>query len=83
MMVFNRDGRVFVGNDRSDSGSLAVAPSGIDAGEEPRTAALRELKERDRHGKRRVPARTSEWLTYDLPANLIGIVCKDAIAAKG
>lgn len=47
---------------------------GIDEGEDPQTAALRELEEEI--GTRNVrPLREhQDWLTYDLPAHLVGVV---------
>ena len=51
---------------------------GIDAGEDPRSAALRELKEEIGVGADhvRIEAEHPDWLTYDLPEHLIGKVWK-------
>src|SRR5438552_7447009 len=75
MMMFNRDGRVFIGK-RIDQTQEAwqLPQGGIDAGEDPRTAALRELKEEIGTAKVEVLREHPEWLTYDLPPNLLGVV---------
>ena len=75
MMVFNRDGRVFIGK-RIDQTQEAwqLPQGGIDGGEEPRTAALRELKEEIGTANVEVLREHPEWLTYDLPPNLVGVV---------
>jgi putative (di)nucleoside polyphosphate hydrolase len=75
MMVFNRDGRIFVGK-RIDQTQEAwqLPQGGIDAGEDPRGAALRELKEEIGTANVEFLREHPEWLTYDLPPNLIGVV---------
>jgi putative (di)nucleoside polyphosphate hydrolase len=44
---------------------------GIDAGEEPRTAALRELAEEIGTDKAEILSESRDWLTYDLPVELV------------
>ena len=44
---------------------------GIDEGESPREAALRELHEEIGTDKAKIVAESKNWLTYDLPADLI------------
>jgi putative (di)nucleoside polyphosphate hydrolase len=75
MMVFNRDGRVFVGK-RIDQTQEAwqLPQGGIDRGEDPRHAALRELKEEIGTSNVAFLREHPQWLTYDLPENLIGVV---------
>ena len=46
---------------------------GLDEGEEPEAGARRELAEETGVTSARFVARTREWLTYDLPDELIGI----------
>ena len=77
-MLFNRDGLVFVGqrndlNDiEKDSGSWQMPQGGIDEGEEPRTAVLRELKEETGTDKAEVVAETKGWFRYDIPSIVSG-----------
>ena len=69
LMLINRDRLVFAGA-RSDSGATAwqMPQGGIDAGETPRQAALRELVEEVGTDKVAIIAESEGWLTYDLPA---------------
>ena len=77
MMILNKKGQVFVGK-RIDmiSEHWQMPQGGIDDGEQPLAAALRELDEEI--GTRDVELLHSleEWLTYDLPDDLIGKVWK-------
>ena len=77
MMILNRKGQVFVGR-RLDMVSeyWQMPQGGIDDGEAPLEAALREREEEI--GTRDVELIHSldEWLTYDLPDDLIGKVWK-------
>ena len=47
---------------------------GIDAGEDPATAALRELKEEIGTDKAEIIAESADWYAYDLPPHLVGQV---------
>ena len=49
---------------------------GIDRGEEPRAAALRELEEETGVHSVEVIAENKEWLSYELPGNLMGVALK-------
>ena len=74
--LFNRDGLVFVGR-RGDvpagTGHVWQMPQGgIDDGEDPRAAVLRELAEETGTANAEILAEHAEWLQYDLPADLIG-----------
>lgn len=64
-------GRVFVAQ-RIDSKVPAwqMPQGGIDKGETPRVAALRELEEEIGTDKARIVGVTRAWLRYDLPADL-------------
>jgi putative (di)nucleoside polyphosphate hydrolase len=74
MMLLNRDGLVFVGK-RIDQTQEAwqMPQGGIDAGEDPKAAALRELEEEI--GTRNVELLREHpgWLLYDLPTHLLGV----------
>ena len=74
IMLFNKDGKVFVGK-RIDQTveSWQMPQGGIDKGEEPRDAALRELEEEAGTTKAQIIAEMEEWVTYDLPEHLIGL----------
>jgi putative (di)nucleoside polyphosphate hydrolase len=67
-MLFGPDGRVFVGNRVDTPGDHWQMPQGgIDAGEAPREAALRELREEIGTARAEIIAEHGEWLKYDLP----------------
>ena len=76
--LFNRDGLVWIGN-RSDKGADAegkgewwqMPQGGLDDGEEPYTAALRELFEETSVKSASLIAEAPGWLTYDLPPALV------------
>ncbi|MCC5986105.1 MAG: RNA pyrophosphohydrolase [Pararhodobacter sp.] len=74
VMLINREGLVFVGQ-RIDSGAPAwqMPQGGIDEGETPRAAALRELEEETgiSAGRVEILAETPDWLRYDLPAEIV------------
>jgi len=81
LLVLNPEGRIWIGrrieakNDAEGSGDWWQMPQGgIDEGETPREAALRELEEETGVGPELVEflAETEEWLRYDLPWHLIG-----------
>ena len=74
LMLLNREGRVFVGKriDQTVEG-WQMPQGGIDKGETPRQAALRELKEEIGTAKAEIIAEMEDWLSYDLPDHLVGI----------
>ncbi len=77
IMLLNREGKVFVGR-RNDSDALAwqMPQGGIDKGESPKDAALRELQEEIGTAKADIIAEHETWLSYDLPNHLVGKVWK-------
>ncbi|MEM1138622.1 MAG: RNA pyrophosphohydrolase [Pseudomonadota bacterium] len=74
LMLINPHGLVFAGRRLSDSLGEAwqMPQGGIDKNETPRKAALRELKEEVGTDKVTILAETTDWLSYDLPAPLLG-----------
>jgi putative (di)nucleoside polyphosphate hydrolase len=78
MMVLNRDGLVFIGRRASgpehiDATHVWQMPQGgIDPGEEPYPAALRELQEETKIRSVAKLGEMSEWLAYDIPRDIVG-----------
>jgi putative (di)nucleoside polyphosphate hydrolase len=74
IMLFNRPGKVFVGQriDQTVEG-WQMPQGGIDKGESPKQAALRELKEEVGTDKAEIIGEMEDWITYDLPEHLIGV----------
>ena len=79
VMLMNHAGEVFVGQ-RLDSEVAAwqMPQGGIDKGEDPRTAALRELEEETgvSRGLVEIVAETEGWVAYDLPHDLVPKIWK-------
>ena len=71
IVLFNRAGLVFAGR-RGDTKPAAwqFPQGGIEPGEPPETAALRELAEETGTDRASIVHATEGWLTYDLPAGL-------------
>jgi putative (di)nucleoside polyphosphate hydrolase len=74
IMLLNREGKVFVGKriDQTVEG-WQMPQGGIDKGETPIQAALRELLEETGTDKAEIIAEMDDWLTYELPKHLIGV----------
>jgi putative (di)nucleoside polyphosphate hydrolase len=71
IMLLNRVGHAFVGQRIDYSGEAWQMPQGgIDAGEQPREAALRELKEEVGTDRAEILAESRDWFEYDLPQEL-------------
>jgi putative (di)nucleoside polyphosphate hydrolase len=67
IMLIDRHKRIFVGRRIDTPGAWQMPQGGIDKGEKPRDAALRELQEEVGTNKAEIIAETGRWLTYDLP----------------
>ena len=83
--VFNDRAQVFIGRRRADDLSEVTDPDalrwqmpqgGIDAGEAPVTAALRELFEETSIRSVELVAQAPDWIFYDLPGEALGIALK-------
>ncbi len=82
IMLLNPEGLVWIGRrlpkwtmDRS-AHMWQMPQGGIDEGEDPRTAARRELLEEVGTNKAEIIAESPDWLTYDLPPELLGRALK-------
>jgi putative (di)nucleoside polyphosphate hydrolase len=73
IVLLNNRGEVFVGR-RADvkDDAWQMPQGGIDVGESPREAALRELREEIGTDKADVIAESSRWFKYDVPPELAG-----------
>lgn len=84
VMVLNKDGRVWAGrrikvpNGEMEGASLLwqMPQGGIDDGEDPDTAALRELYEETGIRTVSLLAEAPDWINYDLPPHLVGVALK-------
>ncbi len=75
--LINEAGLIFVGQRKdSTSGAWQMPQGGIDRGEKPRAAALRELWEETgiTADLVQILGKTGGWLHYDLPPELLGKV---------
>ncbi len=78
MMVLNRAGRVFIGRriDGPEHVDMVHAwqmpQGGIDPGEDPWPAALRELYEETNIRSVQKLGEIEEWLVYDIPSEIVG-----------
>lgn len=74
IMLLNSSGHAFVGRriDQTVEG-WQMPQGGIDEGETPAEAGLRELKEEVGTGKAVILREMDEWLYYDLPKHLLGV----------
>ena len=74
MVLIDTKGHIFAGK-RLDNNTDAwqMPQGGIDEGETPEAAAFRELFEETgiHHSKARLLGKTKDWLSYDIPVDLI------------
>lgn len=78
LALFNREGLVFIGRRANRSQREHVAPGhewqmpqgGIDAGEDPLSAARRELQEETNVSSVSLLGEAPGWLSYDLPVDI-------------
>lgn len=79
VVLVNREGRVFAGQRIDNPGPAWQMPQGgVDEGEKPRKAALRELREETGllPDAVKILGKTSGWLSYDLPGELVPRIWK-------
>jgi putative (di)nucleoside polyphosphate hydrolase len=80
--LFNPAGLVFVArranfpNAEGPPGGWQLPQGGIDEDEDPRAAVLRELAEEIGTDRATIIGEHPDWLTYDLPPELLGIALK-------
>lgn len=78
VMLINKEGLVFIGRRHSEADNHAdgyawqMPQGGIDPGEEPYQAALRELYEETSVRSVSLLAEAPEWYAYDLPSMVAG-----------
>jgi putative (di)nucleoside polyphosphate hydrolase len=78
-VLLNREGRAFVGQriggpEHVDlTHSWQMPQGGIDPGEDPWPAALRELREETNIRSAERAGEIAEWLKYDIPREIVGV----------
>jgi putative (di)nucleoside polyphosphate hydrolase len=82
LTVFNRDGLVFIGRRSSgpehidDTHVWQMPQGGIDEGENPYKAALRELYEETSIKSIEKLGEVKDWIAYDIPRDIVGAAWK-------
>jgi putative (di)nucleoside polyphosphate hydrolase len=74
--LVNNAGKVFVAERLDAPAAWQMPQGGIDDGETPRKAALRELHEEIGTDKAEIVAASRRWLRYELPPHLLGTAWK-------
>jgi len=78
VVVFNRAGHVFIGKRLDgpehvdDTHAWQMPQGGVDPGEDPWPAALRELNEETNIRSVEKLAEVADWLSYDIPRDIVG-----------
>src|SRR6476620_7632404 len=80
VVLINREGLVFVGRRKREAGpehvddrhAWQMPQGGIDRGEDPYVAALRELQEENNVTSTKLLAEAPDWFAYDLPGPVAG-----------
>ncbi len=78
-VLFNHAGLVLVArradlpNAEGQAGGWQLPQGGMDPGEDPAVAVLREMEEEIGTRNATILAEHPEWLRYDLPAHLVGV----------
>lgn len=79
VMAINRDGNIWVGrraearyHNEGQGNWWQMPQGGIDEGEDPAQAALRELREETGMRSVEILAQSPQWYSYDLPMELVG-----------
>lgn len=81
-VLFNAAGLILVArradfpNAEGPAGGWQLPQGGIDEDENPRAAVLRELAEEIGTDRARIIGEHPDWLTYDLPPELIGVALR-------
>jgi putative (di)nucleoside polyphosphate hydrolase len=82
LTVFNRDGLVFIGRRKSGPEHIdethvwQMPQGGIDEGEDPYKAALRELYEETSIRSVERLGEIADWIAYDIPRDIVGAAWK-------
>lgn len=81
-VLFARDGRVLIArradvpNAEGPAAGWQLPQGGMDDGEDPRVAVMRELAEEIGTDRAEIIGEHPDWLTYDLPPELVGVAWK-------
>jgi putative (di)nucleoside polyphosphate hydrolase len=70
VVVFNRSGKLLVGEREQFPGAWQFPQGGIDDGEDPKNAALRELYEETGVKPIELICEYPKWISYDFPSDL-------------